>query len=296
MDLITHSAFEHASATGPYGELTVTALAEHFRANEQFASLVAQLRALSPKSEAYRDAKKQFPAFTPAGRFAGRGKEALTCHVGRVVLDFDDLTVESVEYARDRCAQRDETAMGFASPGGLGFKAVVGVWPIPATPEEHTTAWRAVAREYESLLGLPVDQSGKDVARFCFVTHDPDVYVNWWHDYVAWEPESPRRLARQRRRASRKASSDGSIYELPAVRAFIKLSSDADADHVTAMGSAIASVIAAGKWSNEAEAALIELGDEVHYDLEAHDWAALVPRFAANTRAFGVSRAGSALW
>ena len=41
-----------------------------------------------------------------------------------------------------------------------------------------TRVWQAVADAYQHRYGVPWDPSGKDVSRLCYVSHDPELYLN----------------------------------------------------------------------------------------------------------------------
>ena len=63
----------------------------------------------------------------------------------------------------------------FDSPTGDGVKVVIRV---PADAESHHASYLAVQAHVGKLTGVPIDESCKDVARLCFLSHDPDAYSN----------------------------------------------------------------------------------------------------------------------
>src|SRR5262249_5861022 len=54
---------------------------------------------------------------------------------------------------------------------------------------KHLGSFRAVERHVQELTGQPIDPSGKDVARLCFVSYDPQLYHNRNATEVAPLPE-----------------------------------------------------------------------------------------------------------
>ncbi len=80
-----------------------------------------------------------------------------------------------MDAARAKLIVDPETVMVFVSPGGNGLK-----WLVQIDPEQDTQA--NFYSEYSNYLlseyGLKADRSGKDVARACFGSYDPSVYLN----------------------------------------------------------------------------------------------------------------------
>jgi hypothetical protein len=67
------------------------------------------------------------------------------------------------------------TFSSFISPSGNGLKIFVRV---NSAQENHKEAFIALQKFYEEFLSLPIDKSGKDVTRLCFVSYDTDLYLN----------------------------------------------------------------------------------------------------------------------
>jgi hypothetical protein len=72
------------------------------------------------------------------------------------------------------------------------LKAVVRVPPDPA---KHLPSFCAVEKLLCDATGIQIDQSGKDIARLCFVSYDPDLYYNEYATELELlpEPEKPQR-------------------------------------------------------------------------------------------------------
>ncbi len=143
------------------------------------AEAVAAVRA-EPDGERRKALKERLPAFTPSGCFERREASGLVAHAGTVVYDFDH--VADVGALRARVLECPHLVAGFVSPSGDGYKAVLRVLVVdPATGEmrppgdaaEHRLAWEAGARLLDAGGGGELDASGKDVARACFLSHDP---------------------------------------------------------------------------------------------------------------------------
>ena len=128
------------------------------------------------KMEAYERAKKSLPAFTPSATFkGGRKLEYLTAYTQIVVLDIDKLTKEQLTNAKALAIQTPYTYAVFISPSGNGLKIFVRV---NSAQENHKEAFLTLQKFYEEFLSLPIDKSGKDATRLCFVSYDTDLYLN----------------------------------------------------------------------------------------------------------------------
>lgn len=113
--------------------------------------------------------KKNLDYFTFSGRFKKRLTESLIEHSGIICLDFDDIDPE--EYF-DYICQQDFILACFRSPSGKGLKVLVKI-----QPNLHLQSFMALTKFFE-LASLVVDKSGKDVTRACFVSYDPQAYLN----------------------------------------------------------------------------------------------------------------------
>ena len=118
--------------------------------------------------------KKKLSAATPSGQFSYRNAEGLIQHSGIYCADLDFLGSQIEPVQRLLRASVHLFAM-FISPTGDGLKA----WfKISDDPERHGDSIRAVAKHIFDLTGAVIDQSCTDVSRLCFVSFDPDIYVN----------------------------------------------------------------------------------------------------------------------
>lgn len=109
------------------------------------------------KMEAYERAKKSLPAFTPLATFKGGRKP------------------EQLTNAKTLTKDNPYTFSCFTSSSGNGLKILV---KVNSAKENHKEAFLILQKYYEELLQLPIDKSGKDVTRLCFVSYDTDLYLN----------------------------------------------------------------------------------------------------------------------
>ena len=124
--------------------------------------------------------KLNFETVCFAGRFSYRNARKLIERSPFIVIDVDHL--ETTERARDvqQLFIRDtsvETALCFLSPRGEGVKWVVCLpeWCQGlAFKEQFMRICKYVSFNY----GIEVDSDGHDVSRACYLSHDPECYVN----------------------------------------------------------------------------------------------------------------------
>jgi hypothetical protein len=159
---------------------------------------------------AYDRAKAQLPAFTFGGLFfPKRGNAYLQQHSGLVHVDLDDL--HNVKAVKHTLASDPRVVYVFVSPGGTGLKAGVRV-PIVPDNVDYRHAWLTVKAEFETLYGVTWDESGKDVARLCFVSFDPEAF--WNPDALCFEVPPPP-LPTPRPATPHRGRQDPSTYHNP---------------------------------------------------------------------------------
>jgi len=128
------------------------------------------------KLDEYNDQKRSLPGFTPSGLFeGGRKLQHLKEYSGVIVLDLDDLSPDALGTIRSRVEEIRFTYACFVSSGNQGLKILVRLFSRPVL---HKLAFNEVKDLYERELNVPIDPSGQDVTRLCFVSWDEDLYFN----------------------------------------------------------------------------------------------------------------------
>ncbi len=140
------------------------------------------LRALTDKDEAKRYKATHFDFCTFSGLFRKRNEKELLIHSGLMCIDFDH--VKDLDGLKRRLLENEyfDTELMFVSPSGDGLKWIIAVelhgW-------EHRRFFKAVVNCLEFCRLPEVDKSGSDVARSCFLPHDPHAYINpKYEEYV----------------------------------------------------------------------------------------------------------------
>lgn len=114
--------------------------------------------------------KMQLPVVLFSGTFSSRKDEDIFEHSKLIVIDLDNVDVESV---KRRLGTDDYVFSCWTSPSGNGVKALVRI----SNPERHEDHFRALEKYFEKTYGLEVDGTGKNVSRACFESYDPELIV-----------------------------------------------------------------------------------------------------------------------
>jgi len=136
---------------------------------DAYAQQIARIReAVRTEDKKSKDAlKKALSGFLFSGTFNRRKNEEITSHSGLMVLVFDDVDISE----KNDVANDSHVALVFVSPSGKGFKALVRIEPNATT---HKESFETARNYFISEYGLEADKKGSDLARLCFVSHDPD--------------------------------------------------------------------------------------------------------------------------
>jgi len=165
---------------------TIPTILDEIKTGKYKHAIVYLRKSLSEKKlEAYEKAKKSLPAFTPSAKFVGRRKmEFLTEYSNLIILDIDKLSAADLQKASHLANQSEYTFASFISPSGNGLKILV---KVSSTKDDHKETFLAVQSQYENLLSLQIDKSGKDITRLCFYSWDDNLYLNENANFFASE-------------------------------------------------------------------------------------------------------------
>jgi VirE N-terminal domain len=172
------SFFQDSFHSQPNRTVTLRHVLESIRTGT-YASQVRYVRQIlaTRGQAAYNKAKSSLIAVTFAGTFSPtRGNTHLEKHSGLLHVDMDHL--RDVAAMKQALSDDPYLAFAFISPSGGGLKAGVRI-PIVTSAEQYAYAWHTVRAAYEQRYSASWDQATKDVARLCFVSYDPGIYVNF---------------------------------------------------------------------------------------------------------------------
>lgn len=143
-----------------------------------YKDVISQLRALTDKEVQRRFKGKNLDYITPSGVFTYDDDKSLVSHSGILCMDLDDL--EDLEALKQQLIDDSKfiTLLLFRSPCGLGLKWFI---EIDLSVYDHKT-WFSGVRNYlmatYSLTDKQVDKSCSNLSRACFMSYDPDAYIN----------------------------------------------------------------------------------------------------------------------
>ena len=178
------------------GSAALSEVANRIREDDRLRKATEKLRQLG--SEAARREKNSLPSTTFAGEFSYRANDRLSSYSGLIVLDFDHLSAHGRRAGelRDEIAAHPSCALAFVSPKADGVKAVfaldaagLDLSDLDAVQAFHARAYEAVRADCETRYGVPLDVSGKDPARLCFLCHDAQAAYNPEPEPFAVPPE-----------------------------------------------------------------------------------------------------------
>lgn len=124
----------------------------------------------SKSKEEYKEGKKSLPIILFGGEFEKRSKDGLINHSGLLILDFDK--VVNPEKLKEKIESKPYVLLNFKSPSNDGYKTIVKI-PKVKSDEEYKVFFKAIQKDFPEM-----DESGKDISRATFFSHDPAIYIN----------------------------------------------------------------------------------------------------------------------
>jgi hypothetical protein len=163
------SMFENAFGQEPK-DVALAKVLEAIRTG-RWRKQVEALRALLPANpDVYDDRKRLLPGFCMSGTGADRHQPR--AHSGLLQVDLDHLNGD-LPTVRERVKADPHVAFGYVSPSGVGLKLGVRI-----DPERHEESFAAAQAYFEEQYGAKIDPKVRDRLRLCFVSYDPEVWVN----------------------------------------------------------------------------------------------------------------------
>ena len=153
--------------------MSFASIIEHIRTGH-YAKQIQNLRRtlVNQGKEAYDHDKKRLPAFTISGTCTNR--KEMTSHSGLLQVDLDSLNA-NLSQVRDQAKTDPHILAGFISPSGNGLKLAVRV---PPASDRQQESFEAAARYFRETYDMAIDPACKDPLRLCFVSSDPEAWLN----------------------------------------------------------------------------------------------------------------------
>jgi len=139
----------------------------------KFSKEITKLREADSEEEKGR-IKNSLLAFTPSVELnTGRKFAEGDSYSSIIHLDYDKL--DDVPGALKKIKALEYTYSCFISPSGNGIKVFVRV---NNNKEQHEDAFNTLKSYYDKAVGVESDKTIKDLCRLCYVSSDPELYLN----------------------------------------------------------------------------------------------------------------------
>lgn len=161
----------------PLRAVTLLQVYKVIRSN-YYEAVIKQLRAIHNKERQRKFKGKNLDYITPSGIFTYDNDKSLVQHSGILCIDIDDL--EDVEGVKQKLLSDEnfETLLLFRSPCGSGLKWFIAIDPDIYDHKMWFTGVRNYLMETYGLTGKQVDKSCSNVSKACYMSFDPDAYLN----------------------------------------------------------------------------------------------------------------------
>lgn len=145
-----------------------------------FSDKVKRTRSARSKGDKveYDRIKGTLPAVTISGTFHERKREKIIAYTQLMILDIDKISEggNNIYEVKERVQEIETTCVCFISPSEDGLKVIVRV---DCQKNHHSFVIKSLMDYYQTLLNIDIDISGKDLARLCFLSYDPQVFTNY---------------------------------------------------------------------------------------------------------------------
>jgi hypothetical protein len=133
----------------------------------RYARQIVRLRKMCPAD--YSKNKTWLPAFTISGTCIDRKTPGV--HSGLLQIDLDH--VEAIPELRGKLKADPHVVFGFISPSGDGLKLGLAI-----DGKHHAECFNAAESYFDQTYKVVIDPKVKDRLRLCFVSHDPELWIN----------------------------------------------------------------------------------------------------------------------
>lgn len=150
---------------------------ERIKSSQALKSIIETLRTL-PENDRQEFKKIELPYFIIAEfNDNQRAKNKLKKSFG-LVLDCDHLESNELQTLKQRLKEDCAIACYFTSPGGNGLKIITLFDEEVTDSDTYTKIYKAYALLFSLRYGIVPDKQTIDVSRACFLSYDPDIYIN----------------------------------------------------------------------------------------------------------------------
>jgi VirE N-terminal domain len=167
------SLYNNAQSPTPIKDISVQEALGYIKNNYDNTRYILDFLRAETDKKKRTELKKGLKAVTWSGYFTKRNADSLIEHSGIICIDLDDLP--NVQETKKLFCEDAYTYSCFISPSGTGLKVL---YTVDADNITHPILFNAIASYITNTFGVVVDASGKDVCRLCFLSHDPEIFIN----------------------------------------------------------------------------------------------------------------------
>jgi hypothetical protein len=140
----------------------------------KWAELIAEIREEVDK-EKVKQLKENLPAVIFNGVFDERVDLGCVHYNHLMTVDIDNIKSTDLSAIKKRLSENKYIYCFFESPS-KGLKVLV---PVDSDESLHSTsAFKTVRKMFSDMYGINIDPSGKNLSRLCYVSYDPNLYLN----------------------------------------------------------------------------------------------------------------------
>ena len=159
-------------------QITLREFIEQIKNNKDLKKHTDYLRQEKDKEKRIEYKKKNLSAVTLAGTFSYRENDCLIKPSGLSCIDIDikESIQQNIQQIKQEVMKDKHVVFVILSPSG-GLKIAVKI-PLVENDSEYKIVY-AQLLEYFKKYSPTQDTQTKDISRLCFLSYDPDIYVNW---------------------------------------------------------------------------------------------------------------------
>jgi len=140
----------------------------------KYKSLISKLRLITDSKEKAKTKQDTLPLVTFNARFKSvRRASNISNSSGLATIDFDH--VKGLEDLIKQVNSDRYTFSSFVSPSGDGLKVLVRIPPV-SDDKTYKEYYIEIQKHFDKYF--KTDDSNKDISRTCFVSYDPNLYLN----------------------------------------------------------------------------------------------------------------------
>ncbi|UFH35086.1 BT4734/BF3469 family protein [Flavobacterium acetivorans] len=125
--------------------------------------------------ELYKKNKSKLKAVSFCGLFEnGRKLSNLSSYNSLIVIDIDE--IEDIDKVKAKLVKDPYIMALWDSPSFQGLKGLI---KVDSTIENHKDFFFSLSIYFLQEYNIELDKSGSDITRLCYVSWDPDIYINY---------------------------------------------------------------------------------------------------------------------